>query len=95
MVVGEVDHLADAPHLGEQAQRLLRAEVVERLHDVVGDRAGAPAVRRAGPSGRESRGVASADTNDVDGMPQTHPRGLDDVKVVGEQDRLNTVTDCG
>jgi hypothetical protein len=36
-MVGEVDDLADAAHVGEQAQRLLGAEVIERLHDVVGD----------------------------------------------------------
>ena len=36
-MVGQVDHLPDAAHVGEQPQRLLGAKMVEGLHDVVGD----------------------------------------------------------
>ncbi len=33
----EVNHLADLGHFREQAKCLLRAEIIERLHDIVGD----------------------------------------------------------
>ncbi len=45
------------PHVGEQAQRLLGAEMIERLHDVVGDegrgRAGLGELVIAGDAQRE------------------------------------------
>ena len=37
LMMGEIDHLPHPPHLREQAQRLLGAEMVEGFHDVVGD----------------------------------------------------------
>jgi hypothetical protein len=34
-MMGEIDHLPALRHAGEQAERLLRPEIVESLHDVV------------------------------------------------------------
>ena len=36
-VMGQVDDLANARHLCEDAKGFLRAQIVEGLHDVVGD----------------------------------------------------------
>ena len=60
-MVREVDDLADAPHVGEQTQRLL--------------------------------GANSADSNDVHGIPETDTRIFEDMQLMGEQDRLNAVSD--
>ena len=38
-------------------------------------------------------GANSADSNDVDGVPEAGARILGDVKLVGEEDRLNPVSD--
>ena len=42
--MGEVDYLTSAGHGGKQPKSLLRSEVVECLHDIVGKKGG----RRAG-----------------------------------------------
>ena len=39
-VMGEVDHLARGGHSREQAKCLFRSKIVERLHDVVGEKRG-------------------------------------------------------
>jgi hypothetical protein len=38
--MGEVDHLARGGHSSEQAKGLFRSKIVERLHDVVGEKRG-------------------------------------------------------
>jgi len=37
-MVGEIDHPSDGGHLCEKPKGFLRAEIVERLHDVVGEK---------------------------------------------------------
>lgn len=37
LMVGEVDHLAHLCHFGEEAEGLLRTEIVKGLHDVIGE----------------------------------------------------------
>ena len=38
--MGEVDHLARGGHAGEQTKGFFRSKIVERLHDVVGEKRG-------------------------------------------------------
>ena len=75
-MVSQVDDLADPTHVGEKPQRLFGAEMVEGLHDVVGDEGG---------------GLTSTDANDVRRVAETRVRGIDDMLMVGKQDRLHAV----
>jgi hypothetical protein len=37
-MVAQIDHLADSGHISEEPEGFLRPKIVERLHDVVGDK---------------------------------------------------------
>jgi hypothetical protein len=36
-MVGEINHLTHFRHVSEASKRFLGAEIVERLHDIIGD----------------------------------------------------------